>query len=94
MKIKRKITRLEAERRKLGFTQKVLAQITGIVHTTISDIESGRVNPTKTELGLLAVALNVGPPHILTRNIELSDPEEIRPFRSKDLLAMQGMEAS
>ena len=48
-----------------GFSQKELAHKTGIVRTTLSRIESGRVRPSLDEVRWIAEALGAGETEVL-----------------------------
>jgi transcriptional regulator with XRE-family HTH domain len=65
---------LQLRRRKVGLTQKRLAEMAGVGADLISEIETGRTNPRGDELARIAKALGVHPPERLVTLV--ADPYE------------------
>ena len=74
--MRRPYLRAKFERHSRGWTQKDVAQRTGIPQPNVSAIESGRLNPTPDELERLAQAFLISPSAILLKPVAITDPEE------------------
>ncbi len=64
--------RLEYERRHRGLSQAELARQTGLHPSTISKIESGRLNPYESQIRKLATALDMSEEEML-EEVRVSD---------------------
>ena len=71
--MKTPIQNLSHLRKIKGFSQKELAHKTGIVRTTLSRIESGRVRPSLDEVRWIAEALGAGEAEVLASLEPMND---------------------
>ncbi len=67
------LLRLTLERRRRGWTARLLARRSGVHFTTISSIESGRIVPSAAERARIGAELGVPPERLLD---PVDDPED------------------
>lgn len=73
--------RIRRERKKLSLTQEQLAEMTGVSHAYIGQIERGERNPTLETLVNLANRLGVSIDYLLQDSLVLDDDNYIDQFR-------------
>lgn len=68
--------RIEYERKRVGLSQAALGREAGIHPTTISQIESGRINPSEKELERITDVLRFeGEGRLLTDEVRLNEAQ-------------------
>lgn len=71
------VLRIRYERLRQGMLQRVLAEQSGLRQELVSNIETGRLNPTDDELLRLANVLHVNPPRALLTPVVIPEPEQM-----------------
>lgn len=67
------MNRIRQLRRERGMTQRELAQVAGCGRSFLSEIETGKANPTQAVLQLIATALDVPLAEVVVVGSELPD---------------------